>query len=448
MVGCSAKVWPDYDWRRLLFVQVTNDKSLALSGKDGKIFEPDLSKIPAATLATEFGFFNFADSLALSINLDALDQAMSSVNHAHYSQRQIEEEVLTIAVHEAFHRLVQPSWVKDSQSSLRGTEVPIQVNPRLYRRMLFDRLREAFLNPSRREILLGQARFWFEKWKKEYPNEVHNTTDGYEGTAKYVEAISGALMKLGCEASEAVLRSAIEVAIDSTIGDSSDKYFGYSESGKVFELDGEGYDIGGLSAMILRFDFPQRNWWREVANGATPLEILLSGYHEGPDQADPAIEHYFQIRRAELQKDVDTLLAPVFSLLAPSDSIAVAIPSSWGTGGSFSPVGFYNDKKTGLQFIPLYEGMHFNSPAAAKSGSRLDAGDHTVWVVGLPSDQACAPDQTYWTTLIPRNAFAQQGGIFQISDAHLSGTMKGKLQTASDGRVWLCPEVVEKKKGL
>ena len=54
--------------------------------------------------------------------------------------------------------------------------------------MMFDRLKEFLLTNN--QSSLSKAKFWFEKWKSEFPKEAQSTTDGYEGTARYVEMIA------------------------------------------------------------------------------------------------------------------------------------------------------------------------------------------------------------------------------------------------------------------
>ncbi len=94
-----------------------------------------------------------------------------------------------------FHNQAQKSWTRDGVGS-RGTLYPVDWKPRLYRRMIFDNLKNYL---SLQNTTSSQkARYWFEKWTREYPEEVKASTDGYEGTARYAESLAKIIVRTGC----------------------------------------------------------------------------------------------------------------------------------------------------------------------------------------------------------------------------------------------------------
>ncbi|MCJ8502206.1 hypothetical protein [Desulfatitalea alkaliphila] len=81
---------------------------------------------------------------------------------------------------------------------------PYEWEPRLYRRMIFDNLQYYLSYGNQAD--LRRARYWCDRWS-ENDFEVLSTTDGYVGTAYYVEVLAEAVVALGCWASENSLKA-------------------------------------------------------------------------------------------------------------------------------------------------------------------------------------------------------------------------------------------------
>lgn len=79
--------------------------------------------------------------------------------------------------------------VKANANSSRSQIYPIEKEPRILRRMLYTRLIEAFENPDKQDEYLGKAKYWLDKYNKEFKNEANSirATDIAEVTARYTE---------------------------------------------------------------------------------------------------------------------------------------------------------------------------------------------------------------------------------------------------------------------
>ncbi|MEG1584375.1 MAG: glycosyltransferase, partial [Anaerovorax sp.] len=85
--------------------------------------------------------------------------------------------IYDVAVHEMYHFYGDnmekyDEVVKDgANNNERYTAFPKEVMPRVYRKMIYDNLVLAYENPTDEKIYLGKAKYWNEKWGKEYLDE-------------------------------------------------------------------------------------------------------------------------------------------------------------------------------------------------------------------------------------------------------------------------------------
>jgi hypothetical protein len=84
-----------------------------------------------------------------------------------------------------------------------STAYPFEWEPRLYRRMMFDNLKR-FLEHEH-PLDLGRASYWYDLWAQDAFER--RDTDGYEGTAKYVDRLAEVVWELGCSATDDQLRT-------------------------------------------------------------------------------------------------------------------------------------------------------------------------------------------------------------------------------------------------
>lgn len=431
MNHCPDRVWPGYRWDEFHVLEITKDgRSYVMAGKTGNIVELAPEKIPESAKISPYAFFKINGTLGMSINAEVDASQAEEVGIPRPGPAEILLGAIDLAAHEAFHQVKQPSWPE--RKGGRGTLLPIEARPRVYRRALFDRMKEAFVNPSLREEKLGQAKFWFEKWKNEFPREAEMSTDLSEGTAQYAGLITMALAELGCSSPEAELRKRMLDIVTNAPGTFRSGKFFKTASPDSFALDNEGYDLGGLAIFLLRFDLAQAGWENKAESGVSPLDLLFAGINARPDEFDPALRLKFEAHEKDERKKTDELLAPATNNLAKSDSVVVALPSGWGSGGTYSPHGFFYDPRTNLQYIPLRLPLVFD-----QGPSKVTAGENSVIAVGLKGSP-CPKDQAYWTTLVPGETVRESGSTFELTDKYVHGRLRAERKRAGNGREWLC----------
>ncbi|MES2854524.1 MAG: hypothetical protein V4692_01620, partial [Bdellovibrionota bacterium] len=123
---CPAKIWPDYSWKNMNVVFAEKEsQSYVWRGSTGRIEPIAKEKIPVSAFASYYDFFELDGEKTVSI---------FSKDDAH--------EMFNWITHEGFHNHGQAEWKR--LGGTRGTAYPPQAKPRLYRRMMFDRMKEYF----------------------------------------------------------------------------------------------------------------------------------------------------------------------------------------------------------------------------------------------------------------------------------------------------------------
>src|SRR5262249_9027233 len=138
MGKCGDRIWSGYNWQNLNVALVGQDSITAIEGN--QIRQTSAAELKSISTDSTVAFFNLNGTEWMSLPLDDFV--------APEKETQARAEALfSLGVHEAFHHVVQPAWVK-SPDTKHGTDFPLLAEPRLERRMLFDWLSEAFLNPE------------------------------------------------------------------------------------------------------------------------------------------------------------------------------------------------------------------------------------------------------------------------------------------------------------
>ncbi|MCB0363634.1 MAG: hypothetical protein KDD35_12985, partial [Bdellovibrionales bacterium] len=167
---------------------------------------------------------------------------------------------LYLALHEGFHHFVQSgSWQRESNGQ-RGDRFPGVIQARYYRRMAYENLKKAVLEGGRSEFV-KKAAYWYGKWKSEFAGEVPQVVDRHEGTAMYYDVMAVARAHKGCGASNNDVLAFIQTNYDMFFETPTD-------------TDKEGYNIGGLSGVLL-WTQGKSNWQTRVVGGLSPVDILF-----------------------------------------------------------------------------------------------------------------------------------------------------------------------------
>lgn len=221
------------------------------------------------------GFANIEFEGKPSISLTIDDNSLKE------SDIKYENESYDLATHELFHFYHQNTIINDDENS-RSTPYPIDYKPRMYRKMLFINLKKAFEVSKNKEKYLGKAKYWQDKWKKEYPEEAKkiHLTDIAEGSAKYFEILANITEY---NMNKVDLSYYID-KLSNLIGDTRDS---------------ESYSIGAMAGLIL--SQKKLDWTSKFfEKNKTIDELLLDNVKPLEDMEDKKIEK-------ELKKTISTI---------------------------------------------------------------------------------------------------------------------------------------------
>ncbi len=404
---CSSRIWPNFSYAGVTVVVVNEKRAqqLAIDLDSRQVYRIKNEDLPGGAFAT-YSFFEFKGRKAISVNQ----------NYSTYVTES--RSVFALGSHESFHFLGQKNWA--GRSSGRGDFIPVRWEPRYYRAMLQKNLKAAFFDRQNQIIHLRHAKFWFAKWTSEFPNESLATTDGYEGTAEYAEIIAKALATAGCNASESTLRSYAKKAVESSPD--------LLKSDYSYALDHEGYYVGSLAALILRFDRLEA-WTDRMSKGETPVEVLLENISALEQKSSERDVTKFKMLASDKQREVVRKIAPATSVMN-YDFTYVWVPGEWQLG-ALGYDGFFIDSKNGTMYSVISDPVslrHKENVIEIKAG-----------IVSV--DPASHPCEGWgWNIPVLTVAVTQSSdGLFQIKTPRMRGTLRGTLKKDELGNKWLCP---------
>ncbi len=406
MMVCPEKIWPSYNWDGLTVVMLypKQEFSWLWDASSNSISRIDNNSLPSSASGSFYAFFDLNGRKSMSLNME-----------------EGIKEVFQLGIHEFFHHHGQSNWTRAENSGGRGTEYPVSWQPRLYRRMIFENLKRYL--ESNNSLDLRKAKFWFDRWTNEYPNESRATTDGYEGTAEYVETMAEVVAKFGCAAPDETLKSSVIAQIKSD--------FGFSVGGQHFGLDSEGYEIGGLSALILRFkESHLASWTSRISKGETPLKVLLESVKSVDDFASQELIKMFQNSAQRINAERAPLLDQDIANWSNKSFVRVAAPYKWLQSNLF-PKFFAQSSHLNIGLYPLSTTHHYLSP-----DRRSDFKLKTNAILFSHYSQAC-PSQ-YLYTLVPNSQIQMKNGQAIIRSPMFEGNVVGRVTNDDQGFQYLC----------
>lgn len=180
------KVWPGYDYTSHNFLIFNLDEDYNI--KEARLLSVTenrklkKSEYEGITPPNPQGYDQIKFQGKHSIVMSVDDDYINSKNSV--------DDFYKTATHEMVHFYYQRG-VKANVKSSRSQIYPIELAPRIYRRMQYTRLIQAFENLDKRDEYLGKAKFWLDKYNAEYKKEAVTirATDIAEGTARYTENI-------------------------------------------------------------------------------------------------------------------------------------------------------------------------------------------------------------------------------------------------------------------
>jgi hypothetical protein len=409
MMDCPERIWTNYNWAglKVAFVYPSRDHSWVWDAAANSLAQVSNSLLPSFVLGSEFNFFSMSDQVTMALNMEKRG-----------------DNLFGLGVHEFFHRHGQKKWKREESSHFRGTVYPVAWQSRLYRRMILDNIKAYAKSNQNRD--LEKARYWFEKWSTEYSYEPKSTTDGYEGSADYVEEMAAAIAELGCSASDDQIKSRIVKQIQS-------KYAPSVVGEGCLGLDFEGYEIGSLAAVLLRFQSgPSLASWNDrVAEGQTPLQILLEGARAEQETAPAVLATQFQALALRTNQERAPILDPVIAQWKNDNFVRVGVPSNWAQS-EFNLKFFAVSMQLRVTLSPLDTDHRFISP---KGLSDFTLKTNAV----IFSYGYVCPDQ-YLYIPIHSDLIRFVDRITDIQSPVMSGRVVRRLKVDDHGFRYLCVE--------
>ena len=414
MVECPERIWSNYNWNGLniVFLYPSQDYSWTWDIDPNVMRTVDNRDLPSWAFGSLYSFFEINGKNAQSLNMEV---------------ERFDGQFFGLGVHEFFHNQGQKGWSRkysEEYPTYRGTAYPMDDRPRYYRRMLFDNLERYLI--SDREEYLKQGKYWFDKWVGEYPHETFSSMDSAEGTAIYVTTMARALAILGCTATDNQLKDHVLAQVRLT--------FGNSVSGRQFTLDGEGYDIGGLAALILRFNNTDLlDWNQKIAEGNSPLEVLFEGVSSIPEDNNEFLRQQFFHTATVMNREYGLLLDGDIENYSNKDYIRIPAPGPW-IQSNLSPWFFVYSSKIDKAIFPYSQEHHFLSPT--KEGS--DYIFKTNAVVMRHTPHPCP--EMYNFVLVPGEAINIENRVAHVSNEIIEGRLVGELKEDEEGYSYFCVE--------
>lgn len=408
MMKCPGKIWPDYTWNnlRVVLLYPKKDHSWIWDATTNTTQRINNSSLPSSAIGSSYEFFEVDGRSSMSLNMEEENK-----------------EVFQLGVHEFFHHYGQKNWTSGQVNGGRGTEYPVSWQPRLYRRMIFDSLKK-YLEAGR-DSDLAQARFWYDKWTNEYPNETKSTTDGYEGTAEYADIMAEVIAKTGCSGTDEQLRAQVVNEVKTN--------FGFSVSGQHFGLDSKGYEVGGLSALILRFrNNNLSEWTHRMSKGDTPLQVLMESTSSASGSAGQDLISTFRDSAHRINAERAPLLDHAIAAWPDKSYVRVPTPYNW-LQSNLMPKFFAKSTQIGMSLYPLSTDHHYISPDG-RSNFKLKANA----VVFSHYTAAC--QNQYSFTLVPASLVQFTNGTTSISSPSFHGVLQGRITVDEQGYQYLCVE--------
>lgn len=350
--GNSTKnIWPEYDLSQNAIIvcqrddetnQVihawkltTKDKTL-LANKDFLDVE-----VPAAGSynGTEIEGIN---SIIIAINKKTVP-SLKDITILNY--------IYEIGVHEMVHFHYEPMFkllklsLEQKIHGGRGTEFPNVAQPRVYRKMIYDNLVKAFENPQDEKMYLAQAKYWYDKWEKEFPKEYYQikTTDYMEGKARYIQYMM------------CIPENLSDKDKTSWIIDHFDKSLTPSIS-----MDSESYKLGFVAGVLL--DRQGFEWKKQMTQKTqTPVELLLKNVVSKQDESED-FQKKLQISKQQVEKKNQEIEKKISHIKEAENNIQIPflkIDDKF-IDGSYETSGFikYLNKNVTVEFKGTFENQN------------------------------------------------------------------------------------------
>lgn len=426
MVQCPEKIWHSYSWRGLnvLFVYPSRKESYLWNADTRSITLQDNAKLPRIFLES---LYKFARSRAggrktLSLNMEiARTLVVEEMAVDSSIDLMLEDFIFALGVHEFFHFTAQANWI-DRSNGTRFSSYPLDWRARYYRKMLFRNLKEAFVSDS--QDALRRSKFWYSRWSSAYPAEVVRSTDRLEGTARYADVMAQVVWKSSCSSSEQTLQEEARDFVRNGKGSIDEEY-------SFDSLSSEGYVIGAMASLMMRFQEDSTDWFTLVARGQSPLFLLLNSV-EPMEEADSPSE--MEKMRASIQEKNDLIGSVIdddLQNIKDRDYIRISASMGWLQSNLMPQFFVYPAGNEALSIMALAVDHNFVSPGG---DNNFTLREDTVLFGG--DENPCQRAISSLTFLTHKDDLGSRGGEFW---GNMSiGKIGGRFKTNSKGYHYLC----------
>lgn len=397
--GSMYKVWPglNYENHNLLLFKLDNDDNIEkiwlINTKEKReVLKEEVKRIEAPMV---FGYSEIEFQGKPSIMMSIDDSVLKTEGLSY-------EFIYDIATHELVHFYYQPESSLKFQGD-RGTQYPIDYEPRLFRKMIILNLCKAFETKDKeKEKYLSKAKYWLEKWKSEYKDEYKaiQNTDIVEGSVKYIECF-GTIIKANITPEE--LERAIKLKLPSDIF--------------YLSVDAESYTLGYIAGVLL--DISYLDWKNKYyENNKTPVDILLDRVKPIEEVANKEeennIKKLVKERNQEIALEIEDIVKAQKNIEIPYLKIKESYMS-----GSFSTEGFYSYKNQSISSNVSCTFKINNQKIVLKD----------ISVINVKND-----NKEYM--LIPLlSGYNENGDALEVNNSKINGSATIKKIIENDGRV-------------
>ncbi len=403
MNRCPEKIWDNYSWEnfKVALVYSSLSKVYEWDGSSGRIHEYELDQYPRDAREDAYAFIERDGVKTLSLNIRG--------GFPHHN--------FMLGIHEGFHFIGQDNWVRPG--NIRGTHYPLDYRPRYLRRMLFDKMLSAF--ESGKEENIAQAKYWYQKWSDEYPEEAKKTLDRIEGVAEYITLMAQALLdtKKGCRATDPEIKRQLLGHLP--------QYRKYVSELKL-DHDAESYALGSLASLLLRFTQESSHWQKEIIRGKTPLEILFEDYSPLQNIDDDTLKMNFALVAQSRNKSIGQLVGSDLAAYFDQNYVRLNVPLQYFRSRLFLQLS--SPKNTTVAIL------HDNHSYTHSSSSSIKLKGETVLFINRDKPASCGYGLT---TLVHKNDIDQLAqGQFAIVAGNILALVEATEYTHADGMKFLC----------
>lgn len=256
-------------------------------------------------------------------------------------------ETASTIMHENFHNLIQADKWKVHTDDISSI-YPVQSKARAYRYDILNCLYDALIHPQHKSKALGQAKYFYEAWKKEFPDDCQSAIpyDIIEGSARFFEK------KVELLATTPKSKIYSPQAINSFItSHSKDLNFDLG-------THTEGYMMGFLSGMLLDQSSLKEQWRTQLPQGVTPEAILLKDVT--PVRAKLSVQSLSAVKeyKYNIDESVSKYLNPTFAVLDKGQPLMSFSKQTIGSEISQGHFKRISDKTLDIHYVAVLSGKY------------------------------------------------------------------------------------------